>query len=68
MQELIQHFIDAPLPNLCVLSGLVFLVIAVVGNISGKIQPDKAGRIAAGILGLFRAEMVACAAVPAQLH
>ena len=51
MEELIQHFIDAPMPNLCVLSGLVFLAIAVVGNISGKIQPGKVGRIAAGILG-----------------
>jgi hypothetical protein len=51
MQELIKHFIDAPIPNLCVLGGLVFLAIAVVGNISGKIEPGKVGRIAAGILG-----------------
>ena len=49
MPELIQHFIDAPLPNLCVIAGLVFLVIAVVGDISGKIQPGKVGRIAARI-------------------
>jgi hypothetical protein len=51
MPDVISHFIDAPLPNLCALAGLVFLAIAVVGNISGKIEPGKAGRIAAGVLG-----------------
>jgi len=53
MGDLIEHIIDAPLSNLCVLAGLAFLAIAVVGNISGKIgiAPGKAGRIAAAVLG-----------------
>src|SRR5262245_66684937 len=51
MEGLISHVIDAPLTNLCVLAGLVFLGVAVVGNISGKIQPGAYGRLAAGALG-----------------
>jgi hypothetical protein len=51
MGDLISHVIDAPIPNLCVISGLAFLAIAVLGNISGRIEPGKAGRIAAAVLG-----------------
>jgi hypothetical protein len=51
MGDLISHVIDAPIPNLCVISGLVFLAIAVLGNISGRIEPGNAGRIAAAVLG-----------------
>ena len=51
MENLIAHVLDAPVANLCLLSGLLFLTIAVVGNISGKIQPGSQGRIAAGVLG-----------------
>jgi hypothetical protein len=53
MGDFVEHIIDAPLSNLCVLAGLAFLAVAVVGNISGKIgiAPDKVGRIAAAVLG-----------------
>ena len=53
MEALIKSVVDAPVANLCVLAGLVFLAIGVVGNISGKIQPGNPGRIAAGVLGLL---------------
>lgn len=32
-------------------AGFVFLFISVVGNVAGKIEPGKAGRIAAGVIG-----------------
>jgi hypothetical protein len=37
--------------NLFVIIGLGFIAVAVFGNISGKINPDKKGRIASGIVG-----------------
>jgi hypothetical protein len=49
--ELIRHLVDAPAANLCVFGGSLLLIIAVVGKISGKIEPGKAGRITAGVLG-----------------
>ncbi len=51
MSDLIGHLVDAPLANLLILAGLVFLGIAVVGKISGKVEPGQAGRIMAGVLG-----------------
>jgi hypothetical protein len=53
MESLIGHVLDAPVANLCLLAGLLFLAIAVVGNVSGKIQPGNNGRIAAGVLGVL---------------
>jgi len=37
--------------TLLLLVGLAFVGVAVLGNISGKIQPGKGGRIASGIVG-----------------
>ena len=37
--------------TLLLLVGLAFVGVAVLGNISGKIRPGKAGRIASGIVG-----------------
>lgn len=51
MDELIKAVLAVPIANLLVIAGLVFLGIAAVGNISGTIRPDKAGRIACGMLG-----------------
>ena len=51
MEDLIASLSTAPIANLLILGGLVFLGIAVVGKISGKIEPGKSGRIAAGALG-----------------
>src|SRR5215472_6845528 len=52
MSDLLSHLVDAPLANILILAGLAFLGIAVVGKISGKIEPSTSGRIMAGILGL----------------
>jgi hypothetical protein len=51
--DLVTHALDAPLANICVLAGLAFLAIAVVGNITGKIEPGRVGRIVSGALGLL---------------
>lgn len=51
MGDLIGHLTDAPIPNLLVLAGLVFVAIAVLGNITAKINPSKNGRIASGVVG-----------------
>jgi hypothetical protein len=52
MDEIILHLLDQPIANLIVLGGLVFLFVAAVGKISGKIEPDTRGRIVCGVLGL----------------
>lgn len=52
MSDLLSHLMDAPLANILILAGLAFLGIAVVGKISGKIEPSTSGRVMAGILGL----------------
>ncbi len=52
MDTIIETIFASPVANLLIVAGLVFLGIAVVGNISGKIQPGTTGRIASGLLGL----------------
>ncbi len=52
MKELIELILDSPLSTLLVLAGIEFLGIAVVGNISGKIQPGTGGRILSGLVGV----------------
>jgi hypothetical protein len=52
MDEIITHLLDEPIANLIVLGGLVFLFVAAVGKISGKIEPDTRGRIVCGLIGL----------------
>src|SRR5260370_28150324 len=47
------HLVDAPLPNLFVVAGLIFLAIAVVGRVSGKIDPSLGGRVLSGVLGVL---------------
>src|SRR5215467_8709617 len=44
-------FTETSFDTMFVVVGLAFLVIAVVGNITGKITPGKEGRIAAAIIG-----------------
>ncbi len=50
--ELVKTLLESPVANLFMVAGLVFLGIAVVGDISGKIQPGKTGRILSGLLGI----------------
>jgi hypothetical protein len=52
MEEIITAIFTSPLANLFVVAGLVFLGVAVIGDISGKIQPGKTGRIFSGLLGM----------------
>jgi hypothetical protein len=53
MSELITGIFSAPIATLFVVAGMVFLLIAVVGNISGRIEPGAKGRIASGVLGVL---------------
>lgn len=43
--------LNAPLPSLLVAAGIIFLGVAIVGEVSGTIQPGKKGRIAGGVVG-----------------
>jgi hypothetical protein len=52
MTDLLPHLIDAPLANILILAGLAFLAIAVLGKISGKIEPGTSSRVMSGVLGL----------------
>ena len=49
--EFLTHLIDAPVANILVVAGLIFLGIGIVGKISGKIEPGKGGRIASALVG-----------------
>ena len=51
MDELIKAALEAPVANLLIIAGLVFLGIAVVGRVGDRIEPDKTGRMASGGLG-----------------
>ena len=51
MDDIVKTVFSTPIPNLLILVGLLFLTIAIVGRISGKIDPGNAGRIAAGVIG-----------------
>jgi hypothetical protein len=53
MSDIVNNIFTAPLATLFIVAGILFLLIAVVGNISGKIEPGEKGRLAAGILGLM---------------
>ena len=52
MADLLSHLIDAPLANLLIVAGLGFLAVAVLGKISGKIEPGAGGRLMSGLLGV----------------
>ena len=49
MDEFIKGVLTAPLATLLIVAGILFLFVAVVGNISGKIEPGVKGRIASGV-------------------
>ncbi len=51
MGDVIRELTHTPWENLCIVAGLAFLALAVVGKISGKIEPGLGGRIVAGVLG-----------------
>ena len=51
MADFLKELLQARFDTLFVLAGLLFLGIALLGNISGKIQPGKGGRIACAVVG-----------------
>lgn len=53
MDKLINGVLSVPVATLFIVTGIVFLFIAVVGKISGKIEPSKKSRITSGILGFI---------------
>jgi hypothetical protein len=52
MGELVKGVFAAPLATLFIVSGILFLLIAVVGTITGKIDPGDKARMVAGVIGL----------------
>ena len=51
--DFLQHLVDAPVANILIVAGLLFLGIGAVGKVTGKIEPDRAGRLVTGVLGLI---------------
>lgn len=51
MTDLLTHLVDAPLANIFILAGLIFLGIGILGKVSGQIEPSAAGRIMSAVLG-----------------
>jgi hypothetical protein len=49
--NILEPILKSPIANLLIIAGLAFLGIAVVGDISGKIQPGTGGRLLSGLLG-----------------
>ncbi len=52
MQDVILRLVDVPMVRMFVLAGLIFLMIAVLGKIEGKIEPGRIGRIGSAVLGV----------------
>src|SRR5262249_1794124 len=52
MVELLKDMISAPAANVLIIIGAAFLFIAIVGNVAGKIEPGKLGRVLAAVAGI----------------
>src|SRR5271169_1046692 len=52
MQDVITKLVDVPFARMFVLAGIIFLLVAVLGKVEGKIDPGNMGRIGASILGV----------------
>lgn len=52
MNEIVKGIFNAPLATIFVIAGIIFLLVAVIGNISGKIEPGAKGRVISGVVGL----------------
>ncbi len=52
MTDFLSHLVDAPLANILIIAGLLFLGIGAVGKVTGKIEPDKFGRLMVSLLGV----------------
>lgn len=53
MQDILVRLVDVPIARMFVLAAIIFLLVAVLGRIEGKIEPGKIGRIGATIVGML---------------
>ena len=53
MQDMLAKLVDVPLARMFVLTGIIFLLVAVLGRVEGKIEPGNAGRVGASIIGVL---------------
>ncbi|MDH4216132.1 MAG: DMT family transporter [Gallionella sp.] len=53
MREVITSLLDVPFARMFVLAGIIFLIIAVMGKVEGKIDPGNVGRAGAAVLGVL---------------
>ncbi len=53
MQDMLAKLVDLPLARMFVLTGIIFLLVAVLGRVEGKIEPGNAGRVGATIIGVL---------------
>jgi len=65
--DVLKSVIGAPIGSILVIAGIAFLAIAVVGNISGKLEPGRAGRIGAAIGGVILLSLGLILQWPARL-
>ena len=52
MQSVISQLVDVPFARMFIISGIIFLLVAVLGKVEGKIDPGQMGRIGASVLGV----------------
>ncbi len=52
MQTVISQLVDVPFARMFILAGIIFLMVAVLGKVEGKIDPGQMGRIGASVLGV----------------
>jgi hypothetical protein len=52
MKDVMLQLVDVPMVRMFVLAGILFMFIAVVGKIEGKIEPGSVGRMGAAALGV----------------
>jgi hypothetical protein len=53
MQEMLARLVDVPMARMFIIAGIIFLMVAVLGRIEGKIEPGNAGRIGATVVGIL---------------
>lgn len=53
MKDVMLGLVDVPIVRMFVLAGILFLMIAVLGKVEGKIEPGRLGRIGAVVVGII---------------
>jgi hypothetical protein len=57
MQDMLARLVDLPLARVFLLAGIIFLLVAVMGRVEGKIEPGNAGRVGAAVIGVLLVAM-----------